>query len=41
MYNTFDLAPVIEIMKDAVWPAYFEAVEDGKELVNAILAMAE
>ncbi len=41
VYNTFDLAPVIDIMKEAVWPAYFEAVEDGEELVNAILAMAE
>lgn len=41
VYNTFDLEPVIEIMKEAVWPAYFEAVEDGEELVNAILAMAE
>ncbi|PWM25465.1 MAG: hypothetical protein DBX40_04965 [Clostridiales bacterium] len=41
VYNTFDTAPVVEIMKSAVWPAYYEAVDGGEELVARVLALAE
>ncbi|WP_300025261.1 TRAP transporter substrate-binding protein [Oscillibacter sp.] len=39
-YSTFDTAPIVDVMKSQVWPAYFAAVDGGEELVNRILALA-
>ncbi|WP_295580553.1 TRAP transporter substrate-binding protein [uncultured Oscillibacter sp.] len=38
-YNTFDTAPIVDVMKNEVWPAYFAAVDGGEELVNRVLAL--
>ncbi|MDD3347220.1 TRAP transporter substrate-binding protein [Oscillibacter sp.] len=39
-YNTFDTAPIVDIMKNQVWPSFFASVDGGEELVNRILALA-
>ncbi|WP_295580555.1 TRAP transporter substrate-binding protein [uncultured Oscillibacter sp.] len=39
-YVTFDVAPVKEVMKEKVWPTFFESVEGGEALVNNILALS-
>lgn len=39
-YVTFDTAPIKDIMKNQVWPSFYESVEGGEDLVNAILALA-
>ena len=37
--DDLDTSPIVDIMKEQVWPSYFDTVSDGREFVDTILAM--